>query len=170
MTDFSIRTAKPDDHASVDEVLRQSYTTLMPRGYSKDILQPALPLMARANPVLLNSGTYYVVQTENHIVIGCGGWSPERPGNGEVKEGLGHIRHFATHPDWLGRGIGSMIFHRCVEDALAAEIREFECYSSLNAEQFYAALGFTRVKLVDIQMGPDIQFPSVLMRQQIPGY
>jgi hypothetical protein len=54
---------------------------------------------------------------------------------------LGHIRQFATHPNWTRRGIGRALFERCVADARAAGVCTFECYSSIGAERFYRALG-----------------------------
>jgi GNAT superfamily N-acetyltransferase len=81
----------------------------MKAGYDAFFLSAALPLMTRANPTLLQSGTYYLSETQDGTIIGCGGWTFERPGGGEVVPGLVHIRHFATHPDWIGRGIGTAL-------------------------------------------------------------
>lgn len=167
MTSFSIRIAGTADDAMVSEVLRRSYTALMPDGYEAETLQVALPLMVKANPVLLRSGTYYLAETDDGIAVGCGGWTAERPGSGEITPGLGHIRHFATHPDWLGRGVGKMIFDHCADVARVSGITEFECYSSLNAEKFYAALGFVRVKKMEVPMGPTARFPSIVMRKTL---
>jgi len=37
----------------------------------------------------------------------------------------------------------------------------------LNAEGFYAAVGFDRVRRLDVALGPDVVFPGVLMHRQI---
>jgi hypothetical protein len=46
-------------------------------------------------------------------------------------------------------------------------ITSLECYSSINAEIFYSALGFTSVRCIDVQLGSQIMFPGVLMRRSI---
>lgn len=155
------------DSAQVNELLSASYPKLMSSHYSKKTLMKALPSMCQANPKLLMSKTYYVAETPNDdgttLVVGCGGWTQFRPGTEEVVVGLGHIRHFGVHPDFTRKGIGRLIFQTCVDDARAEGVNKFECYSSLNGETFYGALGFKKVGLVDVPMGPDLLFPSVVM-------
>ena len=50
--------------------------------------------MTRANPGLLASGTYYVAESRDSLIVGCGGWTRESPVDGGIEPGLGHIRHF----------------------------------------------------------------------------
>lgn len=158
-----IRVATLEDEASVSALLKASYTTLMPSHYEASLLEKALPLIARANPDLLASGTYYIVENTDGKPLGCGGWTHERPGTGEIVAGLAHIRHFATHPNFLEKGIGRQLFTACVTDAQKKKARQMMCFSSLNAVSFYAALGFQTIEQVDIAMGPSLVFPSVLM-------
>ena len=167
MSDYAIRVATPGDAAGVSALLGTAYPVLMEPVYDKALLAPALELMSRANPALLASGQYYVAQTPDGPVVGCGGWTMQRPGDGAVEPGLGHIRHFATHPDWTNRGIGRAIYRRCETDARSMGITRFECYSSLNAEGFYAALGFESVRRIELALGPDVGLPAVLMRRGI---
>ena len=124
-------------------------------------------MMTRAQPSLLESGTYYVAETTDGLVVGCGGWTRERPGSGEVQPGLGHVRHFGVHPAWARQGIGSLIYHRCVADAKAARVERFECFSSLNGEAFYSALGFTSLEHIDLKMSEDIVLRSIRMAAEI---
>lgn len=165
--EFSIRVAGPEDEFWVSETLEASYSLLMPPSYEEDVLAVALPSMIRANPALLSAGTYYVAEATDGGLAGCGGWTPERPGSGEIEPKLSHIRHFATHPDWLGRNVGRSIYLRCEAEARAAGVDRFECYASLNSEKFYAALGFQRVRPVDVPMGDRLKFPAILMERSI---
>jgi N-acetylglutamate synthase-like GNAT family acetyltransferase len=160
-----VRVAGPDDAEVVGAVLRASYPSLMAPGYSANVLARTLPLMVRPNPTLLRSGTYYLAKAADGTVAGCGGWTLERPGavSAPIDPTLGHIRHFATHPDWIRRGVGRALFDRCVADARIIGVQCFECYSSLVAEPFYGALGFVAVEPITIDMGSGIAFPSVRM-------
>ena len=165
-TAFSIRIANLDDASEVSALLEASYTQQLADGYSPEVLAKALPLMIKANPRLLASGSYFVAQTANRLV-GCGGWSKEAPGSGEIKEGLAHIRHVATHPDWLRHGIGRTLLSRCFQEATMAGISSLECHSTLVAVDFYVAAGFTIVGPLEMRLTPEISIDGVLLRQQL---
>ncbi len=139
----------------------------MRQAYSQTVLDKALPLMTKANPSLLRSGTFYVAETEDGQIIACGGWTPDNPADGQIAHGKAHVRHFATHPNWLKRGYARAIFERCRHDAVAKGITEFECFASLNAEGFYAAMGFEPIEHVQVPMAPDVELPTVLMRRKL---
>lgn len=157
----TIRAARPDDAAMLSDLLAASYATL--KGYDPHGLANALPLMSRANPKLLASGTYYVAEIGG-TAAGCGGWSREKPGSGETADGVGHIRHFATHPDWLRRGIARRLLDHCISEARRAGLRIMMSQSTLPAESFYAAAGFRRLGDIRTEMGPGIVLPAVEMR------
>ncbi len=166
-TGFTVRVAMREDEAAVSALLAASYPVLMRADYDAAILAAALPRITRANPALLSSGSYYLAEIEGGAIVGCGGWTRERPGDGEVVPGLGHIRHFATHPDWVRRGVGCAIYRRCEAAARGAGLRRLQCYASLNGERFYAALGFRAVREIAVPMGRDLRFPSILMERPI---
>lgn len=165
--DFTLRVAVPEDGPRVTALLEACYPLLMAGGYEEADLAVALPLMTRANPALLSSGTYYVAEAADGQVVGCGGWTRERPGTAEVADGLAHIRHFGTRPDWLGRGVGRAIYKLCEKEARAAGVQRLECYSSLNAERFYLALGFTKSGPMVIPLDTGVGLPAVLMVRAI---
>ena len=166
-SDILVRETTEHDDVAVGAVLSASYPNLMRGAYDAAVLDVVLPLMTRANSGLLSSGTYYLAEDMGGNPIGCGGWTLARPGSGDVVPALGHIRHFATHPDWARRGIGRAIFARCEECARPSGITQFECYASLNAEQFYSALGFTSRRRIDVEMVPGTLFPAILMARKI---
>jgi GNAT superfamily N-acetyltransferase len=162
--DYAVRVASPADAEAVGKLLRSSYPKLMASAYDADALAPALKLMTNANPALLGSGTHYVAELATGLLVGCGGWTWERPGTGTVEPQLGHLRHFAVHPDWTRRGVGRAIFRVCKRTAREAGVRVFECYSSLNAEKFYRSLNFVRIREMDMELKPRVTLPGVLMR------
>jgi N-acetylglutamate synthase-like GNAT family acetyltransferase len=163
--DFRIRVARAEDTEAVETVLRASYSVLLESAYPTDILARALPLMVRANPALLSSGTYYLVTMPDGTATGCGGWTLEPPAgvSASTDPTRAHIRHFATHPNWVRRGIGRALFDRCVAEARAIGVERFECHSTLVGESFYRALGFRAVEAVSVDMGAGIILPSIRM-------
>lgn len=161
MTAHHVRIATPDDAPGVTACLSASYGELLRATYAPDLLARALPLMTTANPALLASGSFFVVDDDG--IVGCGGWSFERPGTGEVEPGLAHLRHFAVHPRHVRRGVGRALLDHTLATATAAGALRFECYATLGSEPFYTQLGFTPVRSMLVPMGPDVQVPGVLM-------
>lgn len=164
---WTVRVSTSADTPAVQRLLETSYPRLMASAYDEADLLPALRAMTKANPALLSSGRYYVAESVEGAIVGCGGWSHERPGTNEVEAGLAHIRHFGTHPDWTKRGIGRAIYQSCEGAARAAGVDAFECHSSLNAEKFYVSLGFERVRFMNIELESGRLFRAVLMRRQL---
>lgn len=165
MSSFEIRVATPGDEAAVGNLLAASYAALLHDHYPPALLAAALPLITRANPVLLASGTYYLAKAAGGHIVGCGGWTPERPGSGDISPGIGHLRHFATHPDWTLNGIAAAILGRSIGEAAARAIPVLECFSTRQAEGFYARAGFRRLAEVEVPFAPDVHFPAVYMRR-----
>ncbi len=158
-----IRTARKTDLAAVDALLARSYPRLLKRDYPPSVLVTALPLISRAQPALLASGTYYVAQTGQGELVGAGGWT--RDGR---QAGKGHIRHVVTDDRLLRQGIGRALIGHALSVAMQDGIGEMECWSTRTAEPFYASLGFVSEGPMDIALKPGISFPSVRMRMMLP--
>jgi GNAT superfamily N-acetyltransferase len=165
--DYRIRPATLSDREAVTAVLSRSYPALLSSHYEPAVLASALPMMTRANPRLLSSGTYHVACDVAGNLLGCGGWTPDHPGTGEIKAGLGHLRHFAVDPSATRKGIGARLLAHCIAEAEARGIRTIECYATLSAEAFYRSGGFVIVRRIDVDMG-GTPFPSLLMKRT-PG-
>jgi len=162
---FSLRVATLEDRAALDAVLYASYSTVLRGWYRDDSLEVAARAMGRANPALLTSGRYFVAEM-NGRAVACGGWSHEVPGRGGVVPRLAHVRHFATHPDYLGRGLGGAILARSLGEAKAEGAVEMEAISTLAAEAFYAHHGFHRMADRMMAFG-GAPFAAVLMRMRL---
>ena len=167
MDEYVTRVATPEDAPPVEDLLKTSYPVLMAGAYDEATLAPLLALITKANMTLLTSGTYHVAETRDGSLVGCGGWTIEKPpGVDGVAGDAGHLRHFATHPDWTRRGIGRAIYRQCEAAARSARVATLEVCSSLNGEPFYAAQGFERIQSISVAIGP-YSFPGVLMRRVI---
>ncbi|UDF04680.1 GNAT family N-acetyltransferase [Asticcacaulis sp. AND118] len=164
---LALTVARPEDRADIEDMLGLAYEEGLHRSYGSDLVEEVLPLLTVLDPLLLTCGTFYVMADMDGQIAACGGFTRETPGSGEVIEGVAHIRHFATHPDFAGFGVGSRLFQHCLKEAKAAGLREFVCYSGLNAEGFYRTLGFKRENLIEIHMGEGAILPAVLLRRLI---
>ncbi len=165
--DYSLRTAVRADESAVNGLLDACYPVLMREAYDADTLARALPRMVRVPPALLDSGTFYLAATDEDAIVGCGGWTLEPPGGGQIKREVGHIRQFATHPERTGKGVGRAIFAACERDALRRDLRRFEVFASLNSQGFYGALGFARKRRIAVRLGERVFLPALLMRKAL---
>lgn len=161
---ITVSVATPADEPGITRVLAAAYGTLLRDGYDDAILATAVPLMSRANPKLIASGTYYVARDGDEIV-GCGGWTWIRPDapDDPIDPTLGHVRHFATDPAQLKRGIGRALMERCVADARKKGVERFEAYATLVAERFYRSLGFDTIEPIVVPFVHGVDFPSLRM-------
>jgi GNAT superfamily N-acetyltransferase len=166
MPAVTIRPATPDDRDALERVIADCYAAVYPGWYDADVLAEAMPAMLKIDPALLASGRYFVASAGPSIA-GCGGWSTQTPGNRAEASGTGHIRHFATDPGFMRRGVGGAILDRCINDARAAGIVTMRCFSSLPAEAFYARHGFKRIDTVNVMLGDSASFGAVLMEKKL---
>lgn len=138
----TLRPAAETDVSDVRNLLHASYSRLLAADYEPDVLARAFPLLTRGLGELVMSGQYYVAESSDHRLVGCGGWSRELPGTTAIVPGLAHVRHFATHPDWLRRGIARSILARCIQDAQADHVERLLCFSTVSAEPFLQQWAF----------------------------
>ena len=160
---LEIRPADISDRVVLEQLIAECYATVYPNWYDAELLDDALPAMLRIDPALLASGRYFVANFDSHVA-GCGGWSAGAPGR-ERSDGAGHIRHFATHPDFMGKGVGGTVLEHCVADAKVNGMARLQCFSSLPAESFYARHGFEKLNEVNVMLGESVSFPAVLMQR-----
>lgn len=149
--------------SEVWNLLHTSYSRLLAADYELDVLARAFPLLTRGLPELLMSGHFYVAESSDHRLVGCGGWSRELPGTTAIVPGLAHVRHFATHPDWLRRGIARSIFARCIQDAQADHVERFLCFSTVSAEPFFEAMGLHALKNLNLRLTTEIALAAAIM-------
>ena len=167
MTEIVVRVATSDDLDLLSGLIAASYATLDDGSYDRGNLAAAMPAISKANPKLLASGTYFVAEIDGEPA-GCGGWTFDKPGSGEVVDGVAHIRHFATHPDHLRKGVAKALLERCLADATAAGARLMKSQSTLPAERFYAGAGFRRVRPIEVEAGPGVMLPAIEMQRELP--
>lgn len=154
--DISFRIARWGDLTGVDALLARAYPRLLKADYPASVLVTALPIISRARPELVVSGSYWVAVLGAEIV-GAGGWSP----GGSA--GFGEVRHLVTDDRQVRRGIARGLMGRAMAQAKAAGVRRLECLSSRTAVPFYAAIGFAVLGEVEVPLRAGIGFPAVRM-------
>lgn len=155
---LTLRPTRRADLAEVDALLARSFPKLLKTAYPPSVLVTALPLISRAQPALLTSGTYYAAERDGRI-IGVGGWTRDR-----AVAGRGHVRHVATDDRHVRKGVGRALLAHIAAQARASGMRELECWATRNAVPFYVAMGYAEEDPMEVPLQPGITFPSVRMR------
>jgi len=164
---YTVRPSVPGDLTALDALLAASYPALLRPDYPPSVMVTALPLISRAQPALLASGTYFVAETAEGRLLGAGGWTAGAPGSGERAARVGHVRHVVTDRRAVRRGVGRAIMEEVFRTSRAAGIGRLDCMSTRTAVAFYAALGFETLGPVEISLRPGIGFPAVAMRKML---
>ncbi|MCR8726727.1 GNAT family N-acetyltransferase [Frigidibacter sp. ROC022] len=161
---LTLRRTTPADLAALDQLYSRSYPNLLKADYPPSTLVMALPLIARAQPRLLASGSFYLVESDGEPV-GAGGWSWGGPQGGASPTHMAHVRHLVTDHRRVRQGIARRLMGHVLAEAKAAGARILDCQSTLTAVPFYASLGFREVGPILIQLRPGIEFPAVRMQK-----
>lgn len=160
------RLATRADIGAIDALLGRSYPALLKADYPPSVLVTTLPLMTRAQPRLVASGRYFVVEEAGRL-IGAGGWSEALPGGGAPIPGRGNIRHVATDPATTRQGVGRALMEATFVQAKEAGMTWCHAISTLTAVPFYTAMGFEPLGDVVVNFRPGIDFEAVAMRRDL---
>lgn len=165
---FSIRSARADDIPALDDVLYRAFDTCLRADYPAKVLDRAVPMMGRARPELVETGTYFVATDGAGRILGAGGWTATPPHGGHAEGQVGNIRHFGVDPDFGGRGIASAIMAHVVRDAKARGVKRMDCLSTRSAVGFYRSTGFEVTGAQDVVLGEGVVFPAIEMVRLMP--
>jgi len=160
--DIRFRIAERRDLSAVDALLARAFPRLLKADYPASVLVTALPIISRARPDLVVSGTYWVAEAGG-AVVGAGGWTADARGGGAVPGGAGEVRHVVTDDRWVRRGVASGLMGRAMAQAKAAGIVRLDCLATRTAVPFYTALGFAVLGEVEVPLRAGIGFPAVRM-------
>ena len=158
-----LKVAGLEDAGRVTDLLESSYPTLWRGVYAEAVLTRVLPLFCKAQDDLLISGSFFLVEdAPGGPVLGVGGWTRHKAGSTLTVPREGHVRHFAVHPDAVGRGVGRRIMEATLNSAQDRGIATLHCTSSLSAVGYYTAFGFETGARITIPIA-GVAFPVVEM-------
>ena len=159
---LTLRPADPSDLDDLDALFGRSYPALLKADYPPSVLVTAVPLISKAQPALIASGSFFVV-CDGTEIVGAGGWTMQAPGGRPGQRGIGHIRHVVTDHRRTREGIGRRLLDHLILHAHASGMSQLHCQSTRTAVPFYQAMGFTAQGDIDIELRPGISFPAIFM-------
>ena len=159
MAEFTHRLAGNDDIPAIIELMGLAIAGNMKAFLSGAEIEAAKETMG-VDQSLIDDQTYFLIEaTENEqcVLVACGGWGKRRTlygGNhtsgrddslSDPATEAARIRAMYTHPDWVRKGIGSLLLDLGENAARDAGFRTIELGSTLPGEPFYRARGYEEI-------------------------
>ncbi len=130
--------------------------------YSTAQIAGMVPELVRINRQRIPAGHHMLALVEDDVAgIAC--WVP-----GDFHGASARIGTLYVLPEYSGRGIGSDLVRRTLDDAAAAGHPRLGVNASLNAVDFYARFGFVPVGELQIPLADGLTFPCIEMVQPAP--
>jgi GNAT superfamily N-acetyltransferase len=92
-------------------------------------------------------------------------WGGEIVGFGQFDPARSEVEACYVAPDAVGRGVGSELIARMEEQARATGHAAVRLNATLNAESFYARLGYRRLGSATHRVGDDVELDCVRMEK-----
>ncbi len=176
---LKLRQARLEDIPALTRLIEASVRGLGGRDYSPQQIESSLKYVFGVDTQLIEDGTYFVVESDYHLV-GAGGWSRRKTlyggdqAKGQAEENLldprrdsAKIRAFYVHPDWARQGIGRQMMSACEAAAGLAGFTRLELLATLTGAPLYAACGFDVVERVEVKLPDGIVLPTLKMVKQL---
>lgn len=179
---FTIRLAVAEDVPVLRGLIDASVRGLQAQDYTATQIEEALATVYGVDSQLIADGTYFVVETEAEaevVIVGCGGWSRRKTLYGgdrwtgredsllDPRVDAAKIRAFFVHPEWVRRGIGSMVLDACELAARRAGFRRFEMGATLTGVPLYRARGYVEMERLGVPLGKGEALSIVRMEKRV---
>ena len=171
--EFRSRLATLADVPRLTAVMDAAISELQ-RAYLDDAQIEASRAVMGIDTQLIEDGTYFVIETIDGDVAGCGGWSrrgtmygnDHSPGRDakllDPNVDAARVRAMYTSPAYARRGVGRLVLQLCEAAAAAEGYTRLELVGTLAGEPLYAAYGFVPVERLDASV-TDVSVPCVRM-------
>ena len=175
---LTLRRAAPTDVPALGLLIDTSVRGLQTTDYTPAQIEGALETVYGVDSQLIADGTYFVVE-DAKVIVGCGGWSKHKTLFGgdrwtaredsrlDPLHDAAKIRAFFVHPDWVRRGIGSMILDACEKAATAAGFTRLEMGATLTGVPLYRARGYVALESLDVPLRNGESIKVVRMEKRI---
>ncbi len=190
---FTIRKARPEDVPVLKTLIELSVRGLQAQDYTPTQIERALATVYGVDSQLIADGTYFAVEARAGAdrtkdptsdprpsrIVGCGGWSKRKTLYGgdhwtgredsllDPQTDTAKIRAFFVHPDWVRRGVGSIILDTCEAAALAEGFQSLEMGATLTGIPFYRARGYAELESLGVPLANGESLPIVRMAKRV---
>ncbi len=151
---MNLRLATLTDLPALHALIERSVRVLSRGHYSEQQIESALRHVFGPDTQLIRDGTYFIVETDDGVLAGCGGWSRRWTlyGGDQAKADAdddfiptgepARVRAFFVEPALARRGVATRLLSACVEAAATAGYRRLTLAATLPGVAFYRRHGF----------------------------
>ncbi|HQU84380.1 MAG TPA: GNAT family N-acetyltransferase [Pyrinomonadaceae bacterium] len=177
---FKIRKAVFDDIPKIEKLIAESVRGLSGDDYNAEQIELSIKTVFGVDRELISDGTYFVVEAEDGIIAGCGGWSKRKTLYGasvyaqsrdsellNPEIDAAKIRAFFIHPEFARKGIGTMILEACETEAKAHGFKSAEMMATLPGVKLYAVRGYSGDEKVSVPLGENLDIICIKMRKNL---
>jgi GNAT superfamily N-acetyltransferase len=173
-----LRLATPADASRIEALMKTSAAAIFPRYYDERQCMSAVRHVAEVDTMLLEDGTYYILEVGDELVA-CGGWSRRDrlytgSGSANTDDRLldptsepARVRAMFVRDDWTRRGLGRRILNECQAAASREGFRELVLGATLPGVPLYLAYGFEPVDEFDVTLSDGVKLRCVSMTMSI---
>jgi len=173
-----LRVATLEDAARIEALMKESAAAIFPRWYGEREAGSAVEHVAVVDRMLLEDGTYFVLEAGGEVVA-CGGWSRRDrlyTGSGDGGDDArlldpatepARVRAMFVRDDWTRRGLGRRIIDACEEAARREGFGRMALSATLPGVPLYQACGFEPLEEVDTVLVDGVRLRCVTMEKPI---
>jgi len=177
MNEFSYRIATLEDIQAIEELMALSINQLLGPLLNEDQLEASFDSMG-LDDQLIKDGTYFMIFLKD-IFVGCGGWSKRETlfgGNHtpnrddqflDPKKDSARIRAMYTHPDWIRKGVGSLVINLGEEAAKNLGFKKCELMATQSGKLLYKAKGYKPIEDILYKTNSGKTVPMIRMEKFI---
>ena len=177
MNEFTHRIATLDDIPAIEQLMMLSINQLLGPLLTKDQLEASFDSMG-LDDQLIKDETYFMIFSKE-IFIGCGGWSnretlfggnhtPNRDDQFlDPKKDSARIRAMYTHPDWIRKGVGSLVMNLGEEAAKNLGFKKCELMATQSGKLLYQAKGYKPIEDILYKTNAGKTVPMIRMEKFI---
>jgi GNAT superfamily N-acetyltransferase len=177
-TEPSLRLATPADRDAIVALMKASTRELFPLWYDARQTESSVTHIAHVDPLLIDDGTYFVIEA-NQEIVACGGWSRRdklftgsadqegraRPLDPRIEPA--RIRAMFVRSDWTRRGLGTRILAAAEEAARREGFRMLSLMATLPGIPLYERYGFRIVERTTITLPDGVLVDCAAMEKPV---
>ena len=177
---YRIRKAVLNDQPAIEELIAESVRGLSADDYDAQQIELSITTVFGVDTELIADETYFVAETEDGELAGCGGWSKRKTLYGasvyaesrdsellDPQTDPAKIRAFFIHPKFARQGIGTSILERCEREAKAAGFKSAEMMATLPGVRLYEVRGYAGNEECKVPVGENIDIICLKMRKNL---
>jgi GNAT superfamily N-acetyltransferase len=150
----ALRLARAHDTEAIDELMKSSIRDIFPAFYDTQQTASSVTYVAVPDQMLIDDGTYFVIEEPGEGIVACGGWSRRDKLYTGSGAGTNDARRLdpATEParvramfvrgDRARRGLGTRILEACESAAREEGFATLALMATLPGVQLYQRFGF----------------------------